>query len=215
MGWMRRDGRSRRPSDGDPDQPFAEPVERSSPGVSALLEGIEADGSHAVLDLGPASESSLEVYGRFAGRIRFADLLDARSRAGLSSALGEIPAQPERPYDLIFAWDTLDRLYPPERPRLMERLARVGASDARLHAVFRSSDDATTPPLRFMLLDVDRVRCEPSGPARSPGPRLLPTEVEELLTPFSVVRGFTLRGQLREYVAVRGERKVAFPGRRG
>lgn len=203
MGWLRRGGRSSRPSDERSDEPFDEPVERSTPGVAALLDGIDEDGSHAVLDLGPSVDANFRLYGRFASNIRFADLLSVRSRQGLSAALETIPPQPDPPYDLIFAWDTLDRLFPPERPRLMERLAGVSAGDARLHAVFRASDEATTPPLRFVLLGLDRMRCEPTGPPRSPGPRLLPTEVEELLGPFSVIRGFTLRGQLREYVAAR------------
>lgn len=199
MSWLRRDDQSPRPPDERPD----EPCERSTPGVAALLEGLSEDGSHSVLDLGPAVASNLRIYGRFASRIRFADLLAVRSERGLSSALGGVPRQPERPYDLIFAWDTLDRLFPPERPRLMERLVDVSAPGARLHAVFRASDTATSPQLRFVLLDLDRLRCEPTGPARSPGPRLLPTDVEELLRPFNVIRGFTLRGQLREYVAAR------------
>lgn len=204
MGWLRRGDRSRGSSDDGPDgEPFSEPVERSVPGVAALLDEVGESGSHAVLDLGPAVSANLDVYGRFAGAVRFADLLDVRSRAGLRSALEEIPARPDRPYDLVFAWDTLDRLYPPERPLLMERLVEVTSPDARLHAVFRASDTGATPPLRFVLLDTDRVRCEPAGPKRSAGPRLLPTEVEELLGPFEVIKGFTLRGQLREYVAAR------------
>lgn len=207
MGWLRRGDRSQRPSDEGADEesdgPFGEPVERAAPGVAALLDEIGEEGPRAVLDLGPAVPSNLQLYGRYASRIRFVDLLEVRWERGLPSALGGIPEQPDRPYDLIFAWDTLDRLYPPERPRLMERLIDVSAPDARLHAVFRASDSATTPPLRFVMLDVDRIRCEPAGPPRSPGPRLLPTEVEELLGPFEVIRGFTLRGQLREYVAAR------------
>lgn len=204
MGWLRRGGRSPRGSDDGSDrEPFSEPVERSAPGVAALLDEVGEDGSHAVLDLGPSVSANLDLYRRFAGTVRFADLLDVRSRAGLRNALEEIPARPDRSYDLIFAWDTLDRLYPPERPLLMERLVEVSAPDARLHAVFRATDTEATPPLRFVLLDVDRVRCEPAGPPRSPGPRLLPTEVEELLKPFEVIKGFTLRGQLREYVAAR------------
>lgn len=203
MGWLRREDRDGRPSDEGPDGPFERPVERATPGVSALLDGISEDGSHSVLDLGPAVPANFRLYGRYARRIRFADLLSVRSRRGLSTALDEIPLRPERPYDLIFAWDALDRLFPPERPRLMDRLVEVSAPEARLHAVFRASDAPTLPELRFVLLDVDRVRCEPAGPPRSAGPELLPTEVEELLAPFRVIRGFTVRGQLREYVAAR------------
>jgi hypothetical protein len=47
------------------------------------------------------------------------------------------------------------------------------------------------------------MRCEATGPARSTPPRLLPAQVERVLAPFKVVRAFTLKGGLREYVAVR------------
>ena len=54
------------------------------------------------------------------------------------------------------------------------------------------------------------MRYEPAGaprPARSP---LLPAEVERLLAPFHVVRAFTLKGGLREYLGVRGSSPGGF-----
>src|SRR5690606_32103389 len=100
----------------------------AAPGLTALFEGVKQEVEHAVLDLGPAAESSLSVYGRFARRIRFADLLSAgTSSAGLGDALRAVRAQPEQPYDLVFGWDILDRLPPEARPALMERLTEVTA----------------------------------------------------------------------------------------
>lgn len=211
MGWLRRIGNLLRPSDESPDdsdsEPRTEPVERAAPGVAALFEAVGENGSHAVLDLGPASGSSLQIYRRFAGQVRFLDLHAEREERGLASALAAVSPQPDRPYDIVFAWDTLDRFFPRERPRLVEWLTANTAPDARLHLVIDTSEDRTRrPALRFTLLDVDRVRCEPVGPARLVRGRLLPADVEELLTPFEVARGFTLKGGLREYVAVRGSR---------
>lgn len=204
MSWLRRDGPSRRsPDEGRPAEPFGEPVERSAPGLAALVDDLRRDGSLSVLDLGPAVSANFEIYGRFADRIRFVDLLAVRSRRGLRSALEGIPSRPGRPHDLIFAWDALDRLDPRERSLTMERIEQVTGPGSRLHGVFRASGEVTPPPLRFVLLEPGRLRCEPVGEPGSPGPRLLPTEVEELLGPFEVSRGFTLRGQLREYVATR------------
>lgn len=203
MSWLRRDGPSRRSADERSQEPFGEAVERSAPGVEALLDELRRDRPRAVLDLGPAVAENFRVYGRFADRIRFVDLLDVRSRRGVRTALEGIPPRPARPHDLVFAWDALDRLDSPERPLVMERIVEATAPGARLHAVFRASDAVRPPPLRFVLLESGRVRCEPVDRPGGPGPRLLPTEVEELLRPFEVIRGFTLRGQLREYVAVR------------
>lgn len=201
MDWLRRIGDSSPSSTGATDEPAPEPVEGAAPGAAAVFRGISPDDSHAVLDLGPGVDSSLRVYQRFARRIQFADLLASRSHQGLAEAL---KALPERPYDLVFAWNILDRLFPAERSRLMQRLAEVSAADARLHVVLRASEGTTgTHRLRFALLDVDRMRYEPVGPTRPNRRRLLPAEVEDLLAPFQVQRGFTLKGGLREYVAVR------------
>jgi hypothetical protein len=157
-----------------------------------------------VLDLGPAAGPSLEVYGRFARWIRFADLLDAASHGGWAAALGDLPPHPERPYDLVFAWDILDRIFPEERPRLIARLAELSAPRARMYVAVDASGRSAVQPLGFRLLDVDSVGYEPTGPPRPPLPPLLPAEVERLLSPFRVSRAFTVKGGLREYVAVRG-----------
>lgn len=178
--------------------------ERPSPGVAALLDGVREDRSHSVLDLGAASDSGFQLYSRFARRVRFADLIDDCTSAGtLNREESALPAQPQDPYDLVFAWDVLDRLLPEARPQLMRRLMEVTAPDARLHVVMDASENGPTRPLRFTLLDVDRMRCEPSGPPRPERSRMLPAELERVLFPFRVTRAFTLRGGLREYVAVR------------
>ncbi len=205
MEWLRRIGRHPPPPAAASDESVLGPVERATPGIAALLDNIREDRSHAVLDLGPASDSSLHVYSRFARRVRFVDLLAADpTPEGWAAALRAVPAQPERPYDLVFAWDILDWLGTEERLRLVERLAELSAPDARLHVVVEAPENATPHPLRFTLLDVDRMRAEPVISARSAGPPLLPAEVGRLLAPFQVVRAFTLKGGLREYVAVRG-----------
>ena len=112
---------------------------------------------------------------------------------------------PDRPtpYDLVFAWDILDRITPEERRRLLARVTQVSAPNARMFVGVDASGSPMAQPLKYTLLDVDRLRCEPTGPARPARPPLLPAEVEKLLAPFHVVRAFTLKGGLREYVAVR------------
>lgn len=205
MDWLRRIGDLL-----GPDRESAEeagPDERAAPGVAALFRERSEHESHAVLDLGPSSGSSLEVYRRFARHVRFADLLSERAEHGSAAALESLPGQPDRPYDMVFAWNAVDRLLPRERTRLVQRLAEISAPDAWLHMVTDAAErPARRPPLRFVLLDVDRVRCEPAGPPRTSRNRLLPADVEELLDPFRVVRAFTLKGGLREYVAARGDR---------
>lgn len=213
MGWLGRIGdllspsgrkASGEPDDGPEDEAASGPVERKAPGLAALFASVDPEESHAVLDLGPAAGASLEIYGRYAGGIRFADLLATRDERGLRGALGAVPARPEQPYDLVFAWNTLDRLSPRGRGLLVDRLVELTAPDARLHAIFDTSGEpARRVPTRFSVLDVDRMRYEPDPSAPAVQGGLLPAEVEELLAPFRVAKGFTLAGGLREYVAVR------------
>jgi hypothetical protein len=172
-----------------------------------VLHGVSEDRSRAVLDLGPAADSSLRVYSRFARWIRFADLLgdnpwlDAQESAdGLLRAL--LPGT-ERPYDFVFAWDVLDRLFAEDRPRLVEWLAANTAPDARLHVVVRGSEGLLPAPVRFTLLDAAHIRYEPVAAGPVPRGRLLPAEVAKLLVPFQVVHAYTLKSGLREYVALR------------
>jgi hypothetical protein len=160
--------------------------------------------------------SSLAVYSRFVREVCFADVLgymrSGTGKGGVAGMLEAIPDRAEPRYDLVFAWDILDRLFDDYRAPLVERLARVTTPDGRLHLVVRSSGE-TPRPLRFALLGPDRMRYQPAGPPQPAGKRLLPAEVAALLEPFRVVHGFTLRGDLREYVAIRG--RDAPPGEAG
>ncbi len=187
-------------------QVLAERGEGAAPGVAALLDGIKEDRSHSVLDLGPAAERNLRLYARYARWARFADLLGeggwARAGGSAAALARNLPAQPQAPYDLIFGWDVVDRLFPEDRLRLVARLAEVTAPRARLHMVVRS-DDAAPRPLRFTLLDINRNRFEPLPTPATPRPRLLPADVTKALAPFKVIHAYTLRSGMREYVAMR------------
>lgn len=207
MGWLDRfAGEAAPPTDPSPAEVEAESTpgeERPSLGLKALFDGVVADDAHAVLDLGRASRSSFAVFTRFARRVRFADLLREERRSDLGSALeASVPAQPGHPYDLILAWDLLDRIGAEERGVVVSRLAELAAPRARIHVLVDASDRAEVPSSSFTVVDLDRVRYEPAGPDRPAGDRLLPAEVERLLEPFEVVRAFTSRSGMREYVGI-------------
>lgn len=206
MDWLRRVGREPPSPEREPDEEVSEAVESAAPGVAAFFEGVREDRSHSVLDLGSAGASSLRVYSRFARQVRFVDLPGVASspRGGSVTGLLEaIPSQPDHPYDLVFGWDVFDRLFAEYHVPLVARLAELTTVNARLHVVVHGSEEDTLRPLRFGLLDTGRMHYEPTGPAQLARARLLPAQVGQLLEPFHVLRGFTLKGDLREYVAVR------------
>jgi hypothetical protein len=215
VGWLRRAAAPPSRARPEPDEAAVEAVESAAPGVAALLEGVSEDGSHAVLDLGLASPASLAVYERFARHIRFADVaglaISDEGHATVQDLIDAVPARPQAPYDLIFAWNVLDRLSPEDRPPLVARLAEVSAPRARLHMVIGGVDQRASPHLRYSLLGTDRMSYEPAAHARPARSRLLPAQVAHLLIPFRVQHGFTLRAGLREYVAFREADGVPAP----
>jgi len=178
--------------------------ERSAPGIAALFDGLREDGSHAILDFGTGGEGSFRLYSRFARRIRFAGMLPSPPRGRKwTAALESIPPPAGGRYDLVLVWNLLDRLTPEEHTALVRRLAKLTSPGARLYAVVDTSGEPRVHPLHFTLLDLDRVAQRIDGPLVGVNPPLLPAAIERLLDPFQVEHAFTLRGGLREYVAVR------------
>lgn len=182
----------------------ATPVERPSPGAAALFDALVPDGRHSILDLGLAGDLHLRLLSRYSRQIRFAGLIPEPPEGDAwTSALAALPPNTHHPYDVVLAWDILDRIDPPQRVTLISRLVELTAPSARLYAVVDTSGAATTRPLRSTLTDVNRVSMQPVGPPEPARPVLLPAPVERLLAPFEVTQAFTLRSGLREYVAMR------------
>lgn len=181
-------------------------TEGAAPGMVELVDELSQAEDYSVLDLGQASDESLQAYGRFSRWVRFAGLTGGESTPGSRTGIAARLPTPEEPYDLVFAWDALDRLPAEARRRLVDRLAHITNEGARLHLVLAAPDTETVRPLRFTLVEPGRMRYEPLGRARPGWSRLLPAEVEEVLEPFEVVRRYNLKGGFKEYVAIRRPR---------
>ena len=178
------------------------PITRASPGIAVLFEGLGgARTDLSVLDLAWATDSALRIYTRNAARwVRFASVVG--DRVCDAGALAKLTDTPEPPYDLLLAWDLFDRVLPHERGALARHLAAVCAPNARLHMLVSMSEGGEPrAPIRYSLLDERHMRCEPLPFRSSRGPCMQPAEVERLLIPFRVAKGFVLRPSLREYVA--------------
>jgi hypothetical protein len=206
VNWLRRAWRGppKEVDAGPPEEEEPERLERAAPGIAAFFDGLKEDGSHAVLDFGAGGEGSFRLYCRFARRIRFADMLRNPPRGKRwTEALNALPPPPAGKYDLVVAWNLLDRLTPAEHQTLIKRLVHITRPGARLYVVVDTSGEARVHPLHFSLLDLDRVSYRVDGPLVGANPPLLPAAIERLLAPFQVEHAFTLRRGLREYVAVR------------
>lgn len=182
-------------------------VERSAPGIHALFQRLVEGGDHTLLDLGAPSPPNLERYSRFAKRIRFADLLAGSPEAWDWDAL--LPSVPQHLYDVVVGWDILDRVPPRERHPLMERIRETTAPGAHMYMAVRASDAEETRPWRYVIRAPDRVVQEPEGAPEKAHAQILPAEVERLLKPFQVLHAYTVRVNVREYVAVKAEEASA------
>lgn len=202
MNWLRRRGAVGAAEVGA--APASAAAAQVAPGLALFLDGLQADGSRNVLDLGPASEGNLRWFGAFARRIRVADLLSAwRAEGALADALEVLRSHPERPYDLVLAWNFLDHVAPEQRAEVVACLGALTEPGARLHFMIDMSEEPFVSPLRFTVMDEGHIRREQAGPPQPSQPRLVPAEVERLMAPFVVVHAFILRGGMHEYVAVR------------
>jgi hypothetical protein len=180
------------------------PGERRSPGLAALFDALAADGRHSILDLGAASGAHLRVLGAFARQVRFASLLVGAGRDDAwDDALRALPPNSARPYDVVLAWDVLDRLDADGRSALVARLADVTAPGARLYAITAGERAAGAGGLAFTLLGRDRVAERPAAVTGVPTRPLLPAQMERVLMPFAVVSAFVLRSGAREYLAMK------------
>lgn len=180
------------------------PEERSAPGLAVLFGALSSDGGHSILDLGGAEGRRLELLGRFARSVRFAEFVPhPPDGADFDAALGRMGERPGEGYDVVLAWNVFDLLDERQRRRLLDRIVEVTRPGARLHAMADSSGAPATQPVRISLTEMDRMVVEPVGPPQPAYRPLLPRQMEDLLHPFRVVSAFTVRGELREYVVRR------------
>lgn len=187
------------------EEPAPSVLERASPGLTALFGVMKPERAHSILDLGEASRRHLAVLSPYARQIRFAGLVPAPPAGNtLRVALGRLPPNAAHPYDVVLAWDVLDRLGAADRQALLERVVELTAPRARLYASVDTSGAETIQPVRWTLVSVDRISQEPVGAPERAKPVLLPAQAERLLNPFKVTHAFSLRVGAREYVASKG-----------
>jgi hypothetical protein len=143
-----------------------------------FLAPLTANGPWAVLDVGPFSNATMNVFRPLRCRLGVADALEALAAEGQREkpdptlyryALREhLPVDPERPWDRVLLWGLLDYLPDAMLAALMERLSPALAAGARLHAMIMSPGRAVpATPLVYALLDLQRA--DVVGPVESGG----------------------------------------------
>lgn len=180
------------------------PGERASPGLGALFSGMREGGGYAVLDLGPARPAHLRVLSPYVGQLRFSDLTHGATGILPAEAIRSLPENPVAPYDIVLAWDVLDRMRAEERTELIAKLADITGERARMFFMVDASGGQRRRALSFTLTGPGRVIQAEIGPPLPAVSELLPAAVERLLGPaFEVQSAFYVRSGWREYVVKR------------
>jgi SAM-dependent methyltransferase len=129
---------------------------------------------------------------------------DAQGERHIAVRLGELLTFPEDTrFDAVLAWDLLNYLDRREVAALADQLNRYCRPGALLFALISILKQAPAQPVRFRILDHERLAYEVRGPALRPCPRYAPAELSELLRGFRLDRTFLMRHGVQEYLFAR------------
>jgi hypothetical protein len=121
-----------------------------------------------------------------------------------ASRLAELLTFPEDTrFDAVLAWDLLNYLDRREVAALADQLNRYCRPGALLFALISILKQAPAQPMRFRILDHERLAYETRGPSLRPCPRYAPAELSELLRGFRLDRTFLMRHGIQEYLFAR------------
>jgi Methyltransferase domain len=106
-------------------------------------------------------------------------------------------------FDAVLAWDLLNYLDRREMAALDEQLVRFCRPGAVLFALISILKQIPAEPMRFRILDQERLAYETRTTGTRPCPRYAPAELTELLRGFRLDRSFLLRHGVQEYLFLR------------
>lgn len=210
MSWFTR-GPGKRSSPSSSQSATAEaelPVHRSL-ALAALLAEMRRGRKPQVLDLGSAVGSNVEYLSRFECKLYIEDLYSAlSSKSGDGDAdqrfFAEFLPLPEGTrIDVVLAWDLFNYLKRKELGKLIEHLAPFCRPGALLFTLISTQKEIPAQPIRFKIVDEDKLLYEVRTSSTRPSPRYAPAEVRDLLRGFRVDRSFLLRHGIQEYLFVR------------
>ncbi|HVT61550.1 MAG TPA: class I SAM-dependent methyltransferase [Thermoanaerobaculia bacterium] len=156
----------------------------------------------------PAGEPDRDLRGEPASRRSSGNGLP-HSREWADSALADrlfaelLPFPPETRFDAVLAWDLFNYMERREVSALARHLTRFCRPGALLFALISILKQIPAQPIRFRILDSERLAYEPRTTASRPCPRYAPAELDNWLRGFRLDRSFLMRHGIQEYLFVR------------
>jgi len=200
------------------DKEHGQPAESSpevhrSLGLAALFQEIRRDRKLQVLDLGAAVGSNVEFLSRYDCKLYIEDLYAALAARGPAVGEGEqagpqffadfLPLPDTVRLDVILAWDTFNYLSRRELAYLVDRLRRYCQPGTLIFSLISILKQIPAQPIRFRIVDEERLAYDLRTAALRPSPRYAPAELTEILSGFRVDRSYLLRHGIQEYLFVR------------
>ena len=170
-----------------------------------VFEGIDANRSLTVLDVGPGVPASVRFFSRYRCRLHFVDLFGETGYAAekqgrrrpRETVFGRFLDFPRgTSFDICLFWDFLNYLTNPLLRDFAQTLRDYVHDDTRAHAFAAFSNALPFAGLRFGLEDADRLRTQPH-PLAVPHPHTR-KHIADALWPFSVTRAALLEQNRQE-----------------
>jgi len=209
----------------------ASPAERAvsaghrSQALKALLDSLRPEVRSTVLDLGPPLSRNIEFLTSLSCRVRIADLhrslcaesIESRQPEAMGATLERLlPVAPDERFDALLAWDVFDYMRPDQVSSLMARLTPACRDEAPVLVLASTRRQIPAAPLRYRILDRERMASEGPLEPRRPGPCHGQIDLRRMMPGFSVRHSVLLRSGVQEYLFARsaGGESVRVPGAR-
>ncbi len=190
----------------------ASPVGRGlhAPLFEQLVEGLEEDRRHVVLDCGAARAGTIHLLSRYRCRLDVLDLAvmlpelnaaQADPQARRAVLTRQLPTAQDEPAELVFCWNLLNYLQPGDITTLIEGLLPLLAPAARLHALIEySSPLMPAGPGHWVPDQTGRLFADQEDVEQIPAPRYSPKALERMMPQLKPERSMLLGNGLREHL---------------
>ena len=193
-----------------------EETEYTTLALPSLLDRLQEEGEHGVLDLGLAIGANVDFFAQFSCKLYVADLFRAlESRPNQETEEDEddeeenlwapvfeelLPYDEGTRFDLILAWDLLNYLDRPQIEGLSHRLSQFCHPGTTLLALVSTLKEIPARPRSYHILSHDKLLYRTATRAVRPCPRYKEPDISRWMTAFRVKSTYILRNGIQEYV---------------
>lgn len=200
-----------------PSKQFEE-TEYTTLALPSLLDPLQEEGEHAVLDLGLAIGANVDFFAQFSCKLYVADLfraLESRPRDKTEEEEDEddeeetlwapifeelLPYDEGTRFDLILAWDLLNYLDRSQIEGLSHRLSQFCHSGTTLFALVSTRKEIPGRPRSYHIVGHDKLLYRTANQSVRPCPLYKEPDICRRMAGFRVKSTYILRNGIQEYV---------------